>query len=110
MMDWMGWQELIPSWFDMVYAGIFAGIFICYLIIRVVVKWVVSLQSIKLLTYMMSSLVFLVLFLLGIVFTAWLDVNLLEISLQCLAVFGCCLFLLHLMQYVYHKSRKKRLS
>lgn len=109
-MNWNEWQDLIPDWFEMVYMLIFAGVFICYLIVKVIVKWVLSRQSIKLLTFMVSSLVFLVLLLSGIVMTVTLGVDLLQITLRCLAVFGCCLLVLHLFQYALQKTRKKRIS
>ncbi|GAA0613653.1 hypothetical protein GCM10009001_33620 [Virgibacillus siamensis] len=104
-MNWSEWQEMIPSWFEMMYVFIFGGVFICYLFVKVVVKWVVSRHSIKLLSFMMSSLVFLVLLLSGIMMTVTLGVDLLQITLRCLAVFGCCLLVLHLLQYVLHKAR-----
>ncbi|WP_174613090.1 hypothetical protein [Virgibacillus ihumii] len=104
-MDWSVWQEMVPGWFDVVYVIIFAAVFICYLFVKVIVKWVISRQSIKLLSFLISSLVFLVLLLTGVIMTVTLDVDLLQITLRCLAAFGCCLLVLHVLQYFFLKLR-----
>lgn len=104
-MNWSTWLGIIPDWFDMVYVFIFVGVLICYLIVKVMVKWIVSCQSIKLLSFMMSSLVFLVLLLSSIIMTVTPGMDLLQITLRCLAAFGCCLLILHLFQYIFYKSK-----
>ncbi|WP_077325877.1 hypothetical protein [Virgibacillus siamensis] len=107
-MNWTNWQAQIPDWLDLQYVILLSGILICYIIVRIGVKWVLSKQSIKLLTYLMSSMACLVIFLFGTVLSARLDVYLLESTLHCLAVFGGFLFMLHIIQYLFRKSRNKR--
>ncbi|WP_164669202.1 hypothetical protein [Virgibacillus doumboii] len=101
--DWLNLNHLIP----MEYVYIFIGMIIIYLILRPFVNWVVSVQSVKLLNYVVSSLVFLVVFLLVFVLASIADLQLFEILLQCLAIFGGCLILIHTIQYMLRKNKKR---
>ncbi len=98
-------NNLLPVGIKVEYFYIFIGIIIIYLMVHPLMKWVISLQSIKLLAYIMSSLAFLVLFLLGIILTTVLNLTLLAMTLQCLAIFGGCLIVIHAFQYLFRKNK-----
>ena len=76
------------------YILIFIGVVISYFIVRPFITWLVTLQLINLLSYIIGSLVFLVLLVLAMVSVEELNhllVNFIKIALQCLAVFGIVL-------------------
>ncbi|SDQ65179.1 hypothetical protein SAMN05216232_2941 [Virgibacillus subterraneus] len=96
---------LLPTGVRVEYVYIFIGIIIIYLMVHPFVNWVVSMQSTILLTYVMSSLAFLVLFLLGIILTTVLNLTLFAMTLQCLAIFGGCLIIIHTLQHIFRKNK-----
>lgn len=98
-------NNLLPAGIKVEYVYIFIGIIIIYLMVHPLVKWVISMQSTKLLAYIMSSLAFLVLFLLGIILTTVLNLTLLAMTLQCLAIFGGCLIIIHALQHLFRKNK-----
>jgi|SRR5699024_3812118 len=110
LLDWLGtmrtgnlsWEQI-----DLTYFYIIVVIMAVYFLIRPLIKWIVVTQSVKLLNYVMCSLLVLVFLLGGMVLTAVFRLILLEAVLQSLAVFGVCLGMVHLMQYIF-RSKKKR--
>lgn len=88
------------------YILIFFGVFIGYLLARPITGWLVSLKSIRLLSYLMNSL-FVLMILLFIIFTIdefnHLINHVFKIYLQCLAGFGILLFLFKIF-----RRREKR--
>ncbi|MEN1967045.1 hypothetical protein WMZ97_03105 [Lentibacillus sp. N15] len=87
---------------------ILIGVFASYYIIQPVVYWFVTLQSTKVLSYMIASLVMMICVL---VFDGQQsDDNvhqLIKITLQCLAAFGGVLFVIQLVSTIANKSNKK---
>lgn len=78
------------------YLIIFIGIFLGYLLIKPMTSWLVSLKLVRLLSYLMSSLLIFVLLLLFILTIEGLNhfpIHLFKIFLQCLASFGVTLVL-----------------
>lgn len=108
MVDWKVIQDSLLKWLDVDYILILAGILICYVVAKSFINWVISIQSVKLLTYLVSSMAFLVFFLMVAVITTVLNIKLLVVILQCLAIFGCCLFITHMLQYVFRKKGNKK--
>ncbi|TMN23428.1 hypothetical protein [Lentibacillus cibarius] len=101
--------ELITFWreIDAAYMYITLVIIVVYLLIRPVVNWVVLTRTTKLLNYIVSSLLILVLFLSGIVLTTIFDRVLLATVMHCLALFGFFLTVIHIGQQFFRKKRKR---
>ncbi|WP_047982964.1 hypothetical protein [Ornithinibacillus californiensis] len=88
---------------------IFLGIMACYYIIRPVSMVLISLQSEKLVSYLLSGLLFLVIFFSIVLFVGEIQLftyQLLKISLQALAVFGLLLCVVHVVRQLIGKSKK----
>lgn len=85
---------------------IFLGIIVSYAVIKPIITWFVALQSIRLLSYLTSGLIVIMIFFLIVLFIGKLpDVlfSLLKITLQCLAVWGIAIILHHSFQQVVKK-------
>src|SRR5699024_8923441 len=78
------------------YLLVFGALYLSYIIIVPLITWLVTLQSIRLLSYLVSSLIVVVFILFGLYFIEDLNgivYNLLEITFQCF-IFFCILFLI----------------
>lgn len=92
-----------------IYIGILVMMVIIYLFIRPFMTWFVTLQSIRLLSYLFSSLmVLLLIFFLKQTFHELNNLlfNLLQITLHCLALFGAILAIVH-MGYIVRKKLER---
>lgn len=92
-----------------IYIAIFTIMFIIYLLIRPFMTWFVTLQSVRLLSYLFSSLmVLLFMFLLKQSFHELNDllINLSQITLHCLALFGLVLAIVHIGHIVMKKLER----
>ncbi|WP_205135690.1 hypothetical protein [Virgibacillus halotolerans] len=79
--------------------------------IQPLIKWLVRLQSVKLLCYMYCSLFILLLFFVTILFVGSmrdLAIPLLKILLQGIAIFGGVLFILYSTYYLLKGKRKQK--
>jgi hypothetical protein len=112
MIDWIKISQLeslgIPkeAFYTLV---IFLGIMGCYYIIRPVSMVLISLQSEKLVSYLLSGLLFIVIFFSIVLFIGEIHLftyQLLKISLQALAVFGLLLCVVHLVRQFVGRRRK----
>ena len=89
------------------YILIFIGIIISYLLVRPFITWFVTLKSTRLLSYIISSLIILL-----ILFIATNSIeelnhllfNIFRVGLQCLAVFGVLLLMFHGFQRINRKT------
>src|SRR5690625_883472 len=89
------------------YLLIFSIMIISYLFIRPLITWFVTLQSIRLLSYLFSSLsvlllIFIVTF--SIEELNHLLINLFKVTLHCLAIFGCGLAIIHVFQRIINRK------
>ncbi|GAA0446252.1 hypothetical protein GCM10008983_25100 [Lentibacillus halophilus] len=102
-------EELDSLWNELnkTYIYIFIALMALYTIIRPMIKWAVMVKTTKFLNYILSSLLLLVLILSGIVLTAFLDKMILAVVLNCLALFGLMLIVIHTVEYLF-RNRKKR--
>lgn len=95
---------------EMVYSVvIFLGILGCYMLIRPIITFLIALQSERLLSYLLSSLVCTSIFFIAVLFIGEVQItlyNLFKYTLQSLAVLGLLLFLVHVWNYI-QKGRKK---
>ncbi|WP_010530376.1 hypothetical protein [Lentibacillus jeotgali] len=110
MLDWIGVSETMQTFSEQLnpaYILMIIGITAVYVIIRPFIKWVVVTKSVKLLNYVMSSLLVLVILLGGIVLTAVFQLPLLEVTLHSLAVFGGCLGIIHLLVHAFRNKKKR---
>ena len=87
------------------YIIVFIGILISYLLVRPFITWFVTLRSIRLLSYIISSLIVFVLLLYVTPFIGGLNLFLFKVVLQCLAVFGVVLFLFHAFKNINKKTQ-----
>lgn len=81
---------------------------ICYVVVRPFISWFVTLQSIRLLSYIFSSLFVLLLIFIVKLSIYELDnflVNLIKVTLHCLAIFGFGLGIFHGVQKLFKKDR-----
>ena len=108
-----------PGWFHLsqlyslgleakhMYLGlIFLGIILGYILIKPMITWFIILESSRMLTYLISSLIVILVFFIVVLFTGELPgrmLGLLKITLQCLAVWGVAIFL----HYGFHQLIKK---
>jgi len=89
------------------YIVIFSLVFICYLIIRPFITWFVTLKSIRLLSYIFSSLLILLVILIAKLSIDELNdllVSLVKISLHCLALFGFSLVIFNVFQRIMKRT------
>ncbi|MGY0692215.1 hypothetical protein ACW2QC_05395 [Virgibacillus sp. FSP13] len=102
--DWIHINQLISLGLtkDQFYFILFfIVIFVGYYILHPIIHWFVTLQSTKILSYLITSLIVLLcMFAFGIH-------QLVKIALQSLAVFGGVLFLLRIFHGVFKKGNKK---
>lgn len=92
------------------YVLIFFGIFMGYLFARLITGWLVSLKSVRLLSYLVNSLFILVILLFIIITIDELNhllIYLFKIFLQCLAVFGVTLIIFKVYRGRQRKFRKQ---
>lgn len=107
-LDWMNINKLlIPIGIEAEYIYIFIGMVVIYFLVRPFVIWVISVQSVNLLNYIISSLVFFAFSLFVFVLTSISDLQIMENLLQCSAIFGGCLLIIHLIQYTFRKNKKR---
>ncbi|SFB35348.1 hypothetical protein SAMN04488072_11836 [Lentibacillus halodurans] len=109
MMDWPELTHLsvlLPERIDFSYIFIFTGIVVTYILIRPLINWIVTTKSVKLLSYIMTSLLILLLFLGGIVLTAVFQLPLLEVTLRSLAIFGGYLVIVHFIQFILRSKKR----
>jgi len=101
-MDYFTWTNIIEEISlgsiseYLYYVLIFIGIFIGYLFSRPITSWLVSLKTVRLLSYLMNSLFILVILLFMIIMIDELNhllIYLFKVFLQCLAGFGVALIL-----------------
>ncbi|MBP1968267.1 membrane-bound ClpP family serine protease [Virgibacillus natechei] len=74
------------------------GIIISYFVVYPFINWIVTIQSTKLITYIISSLLIMVCFFIVVLFVGdlqYLMIDLLKITLQTLAAFGIVLILFY---------------
>lgn len=86
---------------------VFIGVLICYFLIEPIIIWIVALQSTKLLSYIVTSLVVIVLFFISMLFTNQLEeiiFSLLKVVLQCLASLGIVLILIRSIQSLMRRT------
>ncbi|QKY68896.1 hypothetical protein [Lentibacillus sp. CBA3610] len=108
--DWYGLIESLSLWWEQIdysYMLIFIGITVAYIAIRPFINWIVSSKSVKLLNYVMVSLLFLVFFLGGMILTTMFRLSLLEVTLHSLAAFGGCLIIVHGLQWFLVRKKKR---
>lgn len=88
---------------------IFVGIIISYLLVQPFIIWFVSIQSTRLLSYIISSLFVIVSFFIIMLFIDKLDdstFSSLKIALQCIAFFGIALIIYYSFQRLMKKANK----
>ncbi|RYG74011.1 hypothetical protein EU245_03850 [Lentibacillus lipolyticus] len=104
MLDELGrlWKEI-----DAAYIYIFITILAVYLMIRPITKWAITFRTTTFLNYMMSSLLMLVLILSGILLTTLFDTVILVAVMQCLALFGLILAVVHICQQIVRNKKKR---
>lgn len=91
------------------YIIISIAILLSYLVVKPFVNWFIILQSVQLLSYLMSSLIIMILLLLIMFQFDGMDqsiINILKVGFHCLAIFGVLLLLYRLYQRVIKKSEK----
>lgn len=89
------------------YAIILLGIITSYLIIQPIISWFVALKSTKLLSYIVSSLIVLVLFFLIVLFVGdlqYLLSDLLKMALQSVSIFGVILTIYYSIRRLIQKQ------
>lgn len=87
---------------------IFIGIVVSYYIVQPFIHWFVTLQSTKILSYLITSL--LVLFVISVFRSQQPEASmasLMRVTLQSLAAFGCVLFIVRIFQALFKKGNKK---
>ncbi|GGB53381.1 hypothetical protein F3157_20980 [Virgibacillus dakarensis] len=87
---------------------IFIGIFTCYYIIQPIIHWFVALQSTKVISYLITSMLVLIC-MLGFSVHQSDDVisSLIRTALQSLAAFGCMLFIVRIFEVIVKRGKKK---
>jgi len=110
LLDWIGAVkalQMLPEQINPAYIFIMIGITAIYILIHPFIKWIVVSKSVKLLNYVMSSLLVLVFLLGGIMLTAVFEIPLLEVTLHSLAFFGGCLGVIHLLLQTFRNKKKR---
>ncbi|MUK90239.1 hypothetical protein GMD78_17845 [Ornithinibacillus sp. L9] len=90
---------------------ILVGIIASYMVIKPITTFLISLKSTRLLSYLLSSLVFIVLFFIVVFFIGeiqFITFRLFKFALQALAVFGGMLLIMHVYQQLLHKKGMKK--
>lgn len=85
-------------------------IFVSYIVIVPFIRWLVTLYSIQLLSYLMSSLLIITFIVLGMYVRNDLKeglFNVLEITFHCLSIFGMILLIYHLSKRILDNQRKR---
>lgn len=97
------------NWVPLIVASLIIGV--SFLTIHPFIKWVVRLQSEKLLSYIICSLFTLVLCFLVTSFVGNMQhllVIYLKVTLQGIALFGIALFVIYSVQYMVKNKRKQK--
>lgn len=92
------------------YIIVVGAICVIYIVISPLIRWLVSLYSIRLLSYIVSSLFIVTLILIGVYVRDDLEgtfFSILELTLQCLSFFGMVLLVSHLFKHVMYKNKQK---
>ncbi|MFC4556936.1 hypothetical protein ACFO3D_01780 [Virgibacillus kekensis] len=93
--------EYLPDVIKAEHIYLLAGAFLSYILIRPLLKWIVSMKSYYLLYYMFVSMVLLVIYLFGTVITGQLNVWMLSVMLQSLSAFGGVLVLYYIIRRLF---------
>lgn len=86
---------------------IFIGVLISYFLIEPMIIWFIALQSTKLLSYIVTSLIVIVLFFIIVLFTNEMNgstFSLLKVVLQCLASLGILLIVIQSVQFIIKRT------
>lgn len=87
---------------------ILCGMFVSYYIVQPIVHWFVAINSTKVLSYLIASLLVMIgILLFSIQQMNGVFANLLKIGFQSLAVFGCILFIVRLGGAIHNKVKKR---
>ena len=92
------------------YIIVMSAICVIYIVISPFIRWLVSLYSIRLLSYIVSSLFIVTMILVGVYVRDDLGgtlFSILELTLQCLSFFGIVLLVSHIFKHVMYKSKQK---
>ncbi|MFC0301576.1 hypothetical protein ACFFIS_12185 [Virgibacillus soli] len=94
---------------DMIFIMImFISIFVCYVVIRPFVSLVITMKSKALLNYMMTSLLYMVIFLSAVFFIDHIQpyfFKLLKLSFQALAILGCLLLFFRMYKQLMRRLK-----